>query len=124
MLSEAKHLTFPLKGRLREESPFFKYMRPFTEFTLRLFTSFRVTIEGFGVTRKIFFQLPTNLSPEFRGHVTAVGANASMSAATSTMTGRSALSARWIAGASSTGFSTLIPSAPISSATRAKLTIL
>ena len=55
MLSEAKHLTFPLKGRLREESRLFKCMRPFTEFTLRLFTSFRVTIEGFRVTSEDLF---------------------------------------------------------------------
>src|SRR5438477_98927 len=49
-----------------------------------------------------------------------MGASASMSVTTSTMAGRSALSARWIAGASSPGFSTRMPRAPISSATRAK----
>ena len=32
-------------------------MRPFTEFTLRLFTSLRVTDEGFRVTRKTFFSI-------------------------------------------------------------------
>ena len=43
-----------------------------------------------------------------------------MSVTTSTMTGRSAFNARWIAGASSPGFSTRIPSAPMSSAIFAK----
>jgi hypothetical protein len=56
--------------------------------------------------------------------VTATGASASMSVATSTITGRSALSARWIAGPSSAGFSTRMPSAPMSSAIFAKFCLV
>src|SRR5262245_65960261 len=56
-------------------------------------------------------------------YVTAVGANAPISVTTSTMTGRSAVSAREIAGAMSDGCSTRMPIAPMSSVRCAKLTL-
>src|SRR3990167_11227740 len=56
-----KSLYFDCHSERSEESRLFKYMRPFTEFTLRLFTSFRVTDEGFRVTRKNLFQHPANV---------------------------------------------------------------
>ncbi len=55
-------------------------------------------------------------------NVIASSASASMSVTTSMMTGRSAFSARWIAGASSAGFFTRMPTAPMSSAILAKFT--
>src|SRR5262249_31882782 len=51
--------------------------------------------------------------------LTASGASASMSVTTSMIAGRPAVSARAMAGAMSAGFSTRIPTAPISSAMRA-----
>src|SRR5262249_43512988 len=55
--------------------------------------------------------------------LTAGGASASMSVTTSMIAGRPAVSARPRAGPISAGFSTRIPTAPISSAMRAKLTL-
>src|SRR5205814_5771953 len=55
-------------------------------------------------------------------HVTAAGAIASMSVTTSITAGRFAANACASAGAKSAGFSTRIPSAPMSSAILAKLT--
>src|SRR3989338_6885530 len=68
-----KSLDFGCHSERSEESRLFKYMRPFTEpalrfftgFTLRSFTSFRMTdeglrmtgCEGFRVTRKTFFSI-------------------------------------------------------------------
>ena len=73
------------------------------------------------------FLLPVRGEPEFAArltivivYVTAVGASASMSVATSITAGRLAASARASAGAMSAGFSTRMPSAPMSSASRAK----